>query len=313
MNHLGLKSTIYYHLYKIRPLKDLYKKVFWRERIFAGFYPTFICNYNCPYCVLRRLDYLRKYRVRGGKEWADAFNKMPPLIICIAGGEPFVWKGLSEFLKHIDKKHYFTLFTNLFWNPDDFIVTLKDCKADFAINCSFHPYTTDVKPFIEKVKKLQKAELKVSANITTYPELLDKIDGYKKIFAKEKIPFEVQAYIDPEYSYTPEENEKVKKLVSNSLMSEREMAGFDSSETLKECSAGITNLFLAPNGDVYKCVAGFYYVTSPMHKSYRARPEEFYLGNVFDGAFKLETTKTRCKYPCSEACDINFAKPKIIK
>jgi len=310
---LSLRSKIYYHLYKIRPLRDFYKKIFWRNKVFVGFYPTFLCNYECPYCVLIKLDYLKKFKVHGGKEWADAFNKLPPLMICVAGGEPFIWNGLPDFLKYIDKKHYFTIFTNLSWEPEKHLDIFKPCKANFAINCSFHPHTTDLKTFISKVKKLQDAGLKVSANIMTYPDLLNKIKKYKQIFEKENIPLEVQAYIDPNYTYTSEENEKVKKLVSNPLMSEREISGFDSSATLKECSAGITNLFIVPNGDIYKCVAGFYYVTSPLHKKFRAKKEEFYMGNVFDGTFKLENKKTLCRYPCSEACDITFAKPRIIK
>jgi pyruvate formate lyase activating enzyme len=60
------------------------------------------CNFKCPYC---HNSYLIK--VREGKkteeEFFDYLKRRANLIegVCITGGEPTLWKGLEDFIRHI--------------------------------------------------------------------------------------------------------------------------------------------------------------------------------------------------------------------
>ncbi len=87
---------------------------------------------------------------------------------------------------------------------------------------------------------------------------------------------------------------------------------FDKNPKPKKCLAGQKYYFFAPNGDAYVCQAGFLHVNSKLHKKWKAKKSEFFLGNLFDGTFKPKKMNV-CTYPCSEYCDLVWAKPKVFK
>jgi len=284
----------------------------WGDRIHINFTPTFVCNFNCPYCIVNQVQYYKKYKKEhGGKEWLNVFDKYfdkPLLISMSSAGEPFLWKGMKEFLLNISNLHYVQLSSNMSWDIDEFIDALKSCRANFTLKGSYHPYGIDIDIFIEKLKRLQNEGLKIMAGIVAYPPKLSEIPEIVERFKREKIPFGVESYINPNSKYTKEQNEIIRKYIKNRPP---DIMEFDQNPSLKTCKAGQFYIFLISNGDVYTCAAGFYYVTSPLHKKFRAKKEEFYMGNVFDGTFKVKEKDIICKYPCSEYCDLEHAQVKF--
>jgi len=305
------KAKVYYVFSKNKLAISLYKKIFYPNK-YAVFYPSFVCNYHCPYCIINKVGYGKKYAdyEHSGKEWTNAFSDFPPMVIGVSGGEPFRWSGMPDFLRYISKKHFLNITTNLSWNIDDFIDKLKSCPASFTICGSFHPYMTEIDTFKAKIQRLQDAGFRIFTDIVAYPPIISKLEKFKSIFEKSNIHCEIVSYVDPTHNYTPAEAKIIKDYVT---IRNKCPLDFEKNPGLKSCSAGSDYFFFAPNGDVFICNAGFYYVTSPLHKNYRADKDEFCLGNLFDGSFKPMKSKKICKYPCSEICDLGFAKPKPLK
>jgi hypothetical protein len=242
-----------------------------------------------------------------------AFNEFPPSLIELSGGEPFL-KGskwdLKAFLNNIDEKHTIHITSNLSWDLKElewFEYLFK--KKKIRLFCSFHPNMIDINNFISKMKVLKRHKITSSASIVAYPPLFNRLKEFKEKFEKEELTLIISPYIDPQFSYTEEQKRFLIKL-QGFYYSPLE---FDKNPKDKNCLAGKKYFFLAPNGDAYSCNAGFYYVNSPLHVNWKADKSEFYLGNIFDKTLKLRFESFKCKYPCSEYCDIVHAKPRILK
>lgn len=293
-------------------LRFLFKKVLEKNLTTIVWYITFKCNYKCPYCIIKtKAKYYKKpfSKEIGVREWIKIFQKFPPSIVRITGGEPTLFEDFSELANKFPKKHILCITTNLS-NIDE----LKKIKRRFIfLSTSYHPYMTKIEDFISKAIRLRKKFFSLTAECVAYPHILNDIVKMKEIFSKHDIKLNVDPYIDPEYSYTEDELKKIKKLsVGESIRIRAYGFDFQGYGKIKICNAGSNYFVIIPNGDVYTCNAGFYYVTSPIHKKFRAKKSEFYLGNLFDNTFSRLKEEKICYYPCSEACDIETAKPKLL-
>lgn len=104
----------FFHLQQILPaklkfaLKPYYRKVF-PNRLHIYWNPTFRCNYKCSYCpVVTKFAYTTvagKSQERTGAEWLSAFDRLPPFVLYIAGGEPFVYADLANVINELPAKH----------------------------------------------------------------------------------------------------------------------------------------------------------------------------------------------------------------
>jgi|GEM_PF-1606301 len=287
-------------------------KIFYRQNIIkkreAVFYLSFKCNYHCPYCVINRSAYYDLFprdKVKNSwQAWVEVFKKLPPLIIGLSGGEPFLNEDLVELVNNISTKHVINITTNLSLPIDDFI---KRVQRRPQITASFHSYEADLNLFKDRVLQLKKAGFPIMINFVGYPQRIHLIPQLKKLFEDKKIMFNVDPYIDPSYKYSSEEIDIIKKYSSNFRS-----LGFEGPGLKKKCFAGSSHFIILPNGDAYACQSGLHYNCSPLYKNFQVK-RSFYLGNLFLDNFKFYTEPVFCDLPCSEACDIESAFVRKIK
>lgn len=319
MNYMELQSNIY----KNKVVRKLYNWFTYGNRPNILCYPTFKCNYKCPYCnVITRGKMPERFPdEHSGKEWAEMFNKLEPSLIGFSGGELFLnvskW-SLREFLENVDKKHIIAITSNLSWDPDSVLPWLTKVRKEKRVHItfSFHESMTDIDTFIAKMKILKENGINSTISIVAAPAVIPKLDGFKDKFDKAGIRFVIHTFIDPAFKYTPEQKAVLGRYIST-IRDEDNVEipfDFDSAPTAKNCIAGKNYYVFVPNGDAYACQSGLFCVNSPVHEKWRAPKSEFDLGNIFAGTFKPRDHETKgCMYPCSEYCDRAKAKPVNVK
>lgn len=305
---MSITSKLYNIGYKSKILRGIYRNLFYKDRIQVLLYPSFKCNYNCSYCYVKKGKLLEKFgEEHTGKEWAKQLNKFEPSAVSITGGETSLW-SLREFLENIDKKHIVFVTSNLSFDLESTLLWLKKIKG-LKLSLSFHPEMIDADEFISRFKQVKKAGIFAISSIVAHPDILPKLKYYKEKFKAENIPFDIQTYLSPNFNYDEEDKRMLLSMIDTNR--DEIFFDFDSNPKPKKCSAGLKYYFFAPNGDAYMCQSGFLLVNSKLHDKWKAKKSEFFLGNIFNGTFKPKNIDI-CNYPCSEYCDLVFAKPKLV-
>jgi MoaA/NifB/PqqE/SkfB family radical SAM enzyme len=290
--------------------RNLAKRIY--RKLNVVLYPSFLCNYSCTYCVIRKSERLKDYpreSEHSWQEWTTQLNNLPTAHIAISGGETLLYPGLVNLIESLSTRHSVSFTTNLFRVPSRLLSIHRSPKP--IVSASFHPSMTDIDGFIQRVRDVRENGFEISVEMVAYPQSLGKLADYKRRFEDElSVPVHVDPYIMPGKEYTLEELGLLKALgIRNRKF------GFDSGgiKTLKSCKAGSSHLVLVPNGDVFSCHAGFYYVTSTLHEDFRVSVDNFHIGNIFNNTFQLIKKSRLCSLPCSEACDLEGARVREIR
>lgn len=285
------------------------------RKLFPGlnniiFIPQVACNYSCPYCIWNRFtpqEYKKAYH--GWAEWHRVFDAFPPSAFTITGGEPFLYKDLVPLIERFPAKHLIScLVSNLELIDISAFGTLK--RREFRIMASFHPSMTTEARFLERLLALKTAGFRnVTVNFVAYPEYLDRIREFKKYFeTKSGFYFRVDTYKDPVREYRDDELSLVQELKSEGIIAPDRTDRYDFNDlSPKTCRGGSSYFIVIPNGNVYRCMEGYYYTECEPYKDKRGQGDDFFLGNVFDGSFKPLKKKGICHSPCAELCDIEMA------
>jgi MoaA/NifB/PqqE/SkfB family radical SAM enzyme len=121
-------------------LKPYYRTIF-PNRLHVYWYPTFRCNYRCSYCpVVTKFSFtsvVDKPGERSAADWLQAFDRLPPFVLYIAGGEPFVYADLASFHRE-------------FTNDEAFIGKIRELKDHFDIHVNIVA-TVENLPLLEKI------------------------------------------------------------------------------------------------------------------------------------------------------------------
>jgi len=282
-----------------RIIRNLYNSVYSMRIVL---YPSFLCNYKCPYCINNKQKIWKKYTRKmehGWKDWIEIFNKLPRAKIYIVGGEPLLYPDLVQLINNMPRKHMVSISTNLSLPLDKF---LNNLKRDIIISASFHPDTADTELFKKQVLKLKKHGFSTNVYVVAHPSIVPLLPKLKTFFEKEAgAGFNVDPYIEPDsytiHRYTQKEIETIKKCRIK-FSSNESPYGLDDNE-LKRCNAGSKYFIFASNGDVYACHSGLYLSNN----------KKLFLGNLFDGSFKPLKKVMKCSRPC-HSCDMDFASVK---
>lgn len=282
-----------------------YYRTFFPNKLILIFNPTSRCNYRCSYCpVVTKFDYTTvfpKNEEKSVADWLGAFEKLPPAMIYIAGGEPFVYNGLPDLVNHLPKKHQIVgIVTNL--SQD--IRLYRKMKRKIHIRASFHREFIGQDEFVAKIKALRD-QFYIHVNIVATPENLPLIEEIESGMARENVTLHVDPYVDINFRYSPEQRATLDRCLRSDRNPDAQLDFNDFSE--KSCSAGRNYVNVAPNGDVFTCNGGMHYIHSSLYTGF-ANPagmdiRQFAIGNLFDRSFALNKTDIICKLPCKEACD----------
>jgi MoaA/NifB/PqqE/SkfB family radical SAM enzyme len=290
-------------------LKPHYRKLF-PNRLHMIFWITFQCNYRCSYCpIVTQFNYgkvVPRDTEKTADEWIEAFEKLPPTMIYISGGEPFLYRGLVDFLNGLPEKHQVLgIVTNLTQKTELY----RQIRRKPHLNVSFHREFASDDKFIARVKELQD-EYHICVNVVATPENLKVIEAMHERFEKERVALHVDPFIEPGFSYTEEQMSRLKPFLPPDRQNSRQWQ-FDDYET-KICSAGVNYMNLLPDGTVVTCAGGMDYLYSPLVSNIlQGQPGEhfdvsrFAMGNLFDPNFSLRKSPVACTLPCKAACDLD--------
>jgi hypothetical protein len=255
------------------------------DRVFVNI--TWQCQNCCPYCWHKVTDkglkvadgYLPIEPDRTEDEWISALNKLSPACFDFVGGEPFL-KDMVEICSNLDKKHRYAITTNL---KSDTVEKFADSvKPDncVVITGSYHPHSgfseTDM---LSKLLLLRQAGFQVSVNIVDHSSITSK-EKIKAFFEEHLIKANISPYEE-----------------CHDLYIERKK------QTLF-CNGGLANYSINNNGDVYRCLTWFRFLTGYPEKNivdkkdYHSLAQKGRMGNVFDGSFNKYKKRERCSMFC---------------
>jgi MoaA/NifB/PqqE/SkfB family radical SAM enzyme len=290
-------------------LHPYYRKIF-NNRLIVLLWPTFRCNYSCSYCpVHTKFDFATVYPRSSEKtwqQWVDAFEKLPPAVFYVAGGEPFLYAELPELLNNLPSKHnVFGIVSNLSLPAR----VIKKVKARIHLNASLHRECVSTEEFVAKVLDLQDS-FHLEVNIVATPENLPAIEAIDKLLNSHDITLHVDPFVDTEFHY---DSEQLKLLRKHTTIDRSNLIEF-SDRSLKSCSAGMNYLNVMPNGDVFTCASGFAYVHSPLFAEVVGdqNTDHYRMGNLFDSDFALNKSNVSCTLPCEAYCDRDAALIKVV-
>ena len=282
-----------------------YYRTFFPNKLILLFNPTSRCNYRCSYCpVITKFDYTTVFPKKEEKsvsDWLGAFEQLPPAMIYIAGGEPFVYNGLPDLVNRLPKKHQIVgIVTNL--SQD--VRLYRKMNRKIHIRASFHREFIEQEEFVAKVKALSD-QFYIHVNIVATPENLPLIEEVANGMARDNVTLHVDPYVDLNFRYSPEQRALLDRVLRSDRNPDSQLDFNDFSE--KSCSAGRNYIAVASNGDVYTCNGGMQYLHSSLYADFPNPAgmdlRTFAMGNLFDPAFTLNKTNITCMLPCKEACD----------
>ncbi|MGE4357604.1 MAG: glycosyltransferase [Candidatus Omnitrophota bacterium] len=220
------------------------------------------CNYRCPYCFndghwedLEKLNFL--YSTEEWLNfWRRVYNKYGEIHITISGGEPFIYPDFVKLLSNITKMHTLGIVTNLSWNIKNFIKIMSPERI--KIYPSFHPYSTDINNFMDKMRKLDNLGWKyLGVVIVAYPPILKELEFYINLFRQNGFYPWINPYIGyynnrkyPE-SYSEEERRYLFKVSDNRDFVEYQLKGYSGKGRL--CHTGEFYFRVHPDGWLFRC------------------------------------------------------------
>jgi MoaA/NifB/PqqE/SkfB family radical SAM enzyme len=290
-------------------LKPFYRTLF-PNKLHVLLYPTFRCNYKCSYCpVVTKFDFGQVFPYDGEQsveKWLEAFEKLPGAVIYVAGGEPFLYRGLPDLINKLQPKHQVIgVVTNLSVRTEVY----ERVEKKLHLNASFHREFVEQDTFVKKIHALA-GKFHIHVNFVATPENISVLERVDREFSKENISLHVDPYVDPNFTYTETQWALIKKYVQ----SDRRPEFLDFEDySPKQCSAGRNYINIAPNGDVFTCASGLTYNYSTLSAHLvKGHPTDLYrMGNIFAPAWALNTSDMVCSLPCSAACDRDAAKIRV--
>ncbi len=256
---------------------------------------TMKCNLNCFYCInTHDKPFSRQYKEMSTKEWINAINRLDlpeGLPVTLQGGEPTVRKDFFEILKGIRENISLDILTNGQFDIDRFIREIpperfrqfeKEKEMPFAsLRVSYHPTQISLENTIQRVLTLKNNKYSVGVSVVHHPlAILDSLNmgevcREKDIFfwEKEFLGF-YEGKLYGTYAYPD-------ALAINVV-------------PCKSVECRISDLLIAPDGNVYRCHRDLYHQENP-------------IGHILDDDFKIEYVFRPCdKFGQCNPCDIKL-------
>ena len=280
-----------------------------------------ICNFRCVYCDSSR-NSINQYNIYSDRFEHFFRNTDKTYLICMTGGEPFLYPRYVELCEKLTSKHYLGVFTNLSSNKAyDFTERIDPERVEF-IYCSVHieerEQRREVEDFINKISLLKRKGFNVVTPIVIYPSVLKRFNELYRFFDNHGITLMPKIFFGyyrgkhyPQ-GYTRKERNKI---LLYSKLSESEMQraktyygpitlnvqlmhGFYSWKGLP-CKAGKDIIKLESDGTFTRCVT-----------------DKERLGSVTTGELRLHKkpkicNAERCSCP-SHGLQFAIGKPKLL-
>src|SRR5262249_25038543 len=150
-----------------------------------------------------------------GVQWVSALAKLPPAVIYVAGGEPFVYRDLPEIVNNLPEQHTLSgIVTNLSVGAHVY----RRIKPRIHLNASFHREYVNEEEFVTKLRELKDA-FHICVNIVATPENLPALAHIRSAFKSSDVDLHVDPYVMPGFNYTPEQ----RKILAGNIQADRDV------------------------------------------------------------------------------------------
>jgi hypothetical protein len=145
---------------------------------YVGFFLTFACNLNCPYCINCHGQGRPIQKSMEPGEWIEAANRLvlrDDLPLTLQGGEPTLYKGFYRLVNEVREEIKMDLMTNMMFEVTEFIRNVPlwrfNREAPYApIRVSYHPGQNTIDDLIRKTLMLQDAGFRVGLYGIEHPD-----------------------------------------------------------------------------------------------------------------------------------------------
>ncbi|MBA7515285.1 hypothetical protein ES705_07324 [subsurface metagenome] len=182
------------------------------------------CNYRCPYCYYTRAPKAKDYFFGTTEQWHKAFKncfKNQRLIFYLAFGEPIIGEAFHDIVEMVGSEPNWALriTSNIsVWDELKWLVNSRLAREGrLNINASFHPLSTTIEEFLQKILFLREHGIEVPIVYVMYPPFLKRFEKDFEIFNKHNFVVHVRRFMG-EYknkcypdAYTEEERQFVAK------------------------------------------------------------------------------------------------------
>lgn len=246
-----------------------------KELTYIGVFLTFHCGYRCSYC-LNCHGSLTHCKELLATEWIAGLNRLQierewMVPITLQGGEPSLHEGFTEVVKGLRYDFYLDLLTNLDFDVDSFMERIppalwRQRNVPYPpIRASYHPEATDVNTLLAKVLKMQLGRYSIGLYAVEHPmfdlkQIRELCDHLKIDFRTKEFLGGYEGKVYGTYKYP----EAVSGSANNKVL----------------CK--MTELLIAPNGNIYRCHRDLYSGENP-------------LGNLMDDDLKVEFKFRECE------------------
>jgi MoaA/NifB/PqqE/SkfB family radical SAM enzyme len=169
-------------------------------------------------------------------EWITALEKLPPARIYISGGEPFIYKGLPDFINNQSKHKILGVVSN-----GTVPVKIFDrINKKIHLNISFHPEFVSQEEFLRKVEEIKSLNrFYINVNIVATPENLPIIPIIKDRLVDKDVSLHVDPFIDADmkFQYSEAELKALMGVLYKDRKNSLDRLNFESYGR-KKCSAG---------------------------------------------------------------------------
>lgn len=167
-----------------------------------------VCNFKCVYCdsSSNSIDAYNRY-----SDKIEHFleNTDKTFLICMWGGETFLYPRFVELCEKITKKHYIKFYTNLTSNKIyEFTERINPERVEF-IDCAVHIEEREriggVEDFINKFLLLRQKKFNVAATQVAYPAVLERFNELYRFFGNYGITLFPKIFIGWYKGHYPQE------------------------------------------------------------------------------------------------------------
>ena len=178
------------------------------------------CNYRCPYCYYSWAPKVGDYFFGTVEQWHKAFKNCfgnQRLIFYLAFGEPIIGAAFHDIVEMIGTEPSWALriTSNVsVWEELKWLVNTRLAREGrLNINASFHPLSTTIEEFLQKILFLRDHSIEVPIVYVMYPPFLKRFEKDFEIFNKHNFVVHVRRFMGlyknkyyPE-AYTEEERQ----------------------------------------------------------------------------------------------------------
>jgi len=160
------------------------------------------CNYRCPYCYYSWAPKDKDYFFGTVEQWHKAFKncfKNQRLIFYLAFGEPTIGTAFHDIVEMIGSEPNWSLriTSNIsVWEELKWLVNTRLAREGrLNINASFHPLSTTIEEFLQKILFLRKHGIEVPVVYVMYPPFLKRFEKDFEIFNKHNFLIHVRRFM----------------------------------------------------------------------------------------------------------------------